>query len=199
MRHRFLRALAGATLLASIAAPVFAHAELKTATPGPGDTVSGSPSELVARFSQDLDPSKTTLEVRDASGARIVRGGEPGSGPREFRLTLPALEPGDYEVRWTSSSSEDGEIARGTYTFEVVPEPTPAPAGTPAPTPVATNEPSASTSGPPTQTPAPPTLAPSPTPDPGIASDGAILIPIVVVLLAVLGVGAWALRRPRAG
>ncbi len=203
MLHRIVRALAGAALLASIALPVFAHAELKTATPGPGETVTGSPPELVARFSQDLDPSKTTLEVRDASGARIVRGGEPGNGPREFRLALPALEPGEYEVRWTSSSSEDGEIARGTYTFKVVAAATPTP--TPIATPGATIEPSGSTSEPPTPSPAPPTLAPSPTPaaspepDPAAASDGAALIPIVVVLLAVLGIGAWALRRQRAG
>lgn len=202
MLHRTLRALAGAALLASIALPVLAHAELETATPGPGDTITESPTELIARFSQNLDPSKTTLEVRDASGTRIVRGGEPGDGRREFRLTLPALEPGDYEVRWTSSSSEDGEIARGTYTFEVVAPATPAP--TPAATPAATIEPSATTSEPPTPSPAPPTLAPSPTPggapdpDPA-ASDGSVLIPIVVVLVAVLGIGAWALRRSRAG
>lgn len=202
MLHRFFRALTGAALLAAIALPVLAHAELKTATPGPGDTVTGSPPELVARFSQDLDPAKTTLEVRNASGDRIVRGGEPGGGPREFRLALPALEPGEYEVRWTSSSSEDGEIARGTYTFEVVAAPTPTP--TPVTTPGATSEPSATTSEPPTPSTAQPTLAPTPTPvaspapDPA-ASDGATLIPIVVVLLAVLGIGTWALRRQRAG
>ncbi len=203
MLHRIVRALISAALLGSIAVPVFAHAEFKTATPGPGDTVTGSPPELVVRFTQDLDPSKTTLEVRDASGNRIVRGGEAGAGPREFRLPLPALEPGDYEVRWTSSSSEDGEIARGTYTFEVVAAPTPTP--TPAAAPSATTEPSASTSAAPTVTPVATTTAPSPTPaasaqpDPTTTSDGSVLIPIVVVLLAVLGIGALALRRSRAG
>src|SRR3990172_333331 len=69
------------------------------APPGPGEEVAGSPSELVATFNQDLDPSRTSLEVRDALGASLARGGELGQGSREFRLILPRLGPGEYEVR----------------------------------------------------------------------------------------------------
>ena len=109
MPRLVLRALVCAGLLSSLAAPVLGHAALESATPGPGDRVTGSPMELVAQFSQDLDPTRTSLEVRDATGARVARGGDPGNTPREFRLDLPELAPGKYEVRWTSSSTEDGE------------------------------------------------------------------------------------------
>ncbi len=130
LRRSILLALAFALLLAPA---VVAHAELESATPGPDDEVVGSPTELVTQFSQNLDPSRTTLEVRDAAGTRIARGGEPGDGKREFRLALPELAPGEYEVRWTSYSSEDQELARGSYTFTVLPAPSPTPSATPSP------------------------------------------------------------------
>lgn len=197
MPRRFLRALVGAVLLASLVSPVLAHAELESATPGPGDRVTGSPSELVAQFSQDLDPSRTSLEVRDASGARIARGGELGDGPREFRLVLPSLQPGEYEVRWTSYSTEDNEIARDTYTFEVLESPTPAATRTPSARPSVTPSPTSTATSPPS--------SPIESLGPGSGMggtpsgvDGSVLIPIVVALAVAGAFGLWALRRSRA-
>lgn len=199
MPRRVIRALACAAFLLSLASPVLGHAELKSATPGPDDRVTGSPTELVARFSQNLDPSRTSLEVRDASGARVVRGGELGDGPREFRLQLPDLAPGEYEVRWTSYSTEDGELARDTYTFEVLAAPSPSPTATATPRPSPRPSTSAAPSASPTVLPSSPTVSPDPGPS-GSPSDldTSVLIPIVVALGAVGAFGLWALRRPRA-
>lgn len=202
MRRRVLRVLVCVGLLSFLASPVFAHAALKTASPGPGDRVTGSPSELVAQFSQNLDPSKTSLEVRDASGARVARGGELGEGPREFRLELPVLTPGEYEVRWTTYSTEDNELGRGTYTFEVLAAPSPAP--TPSAAPSASVQPSASPIPSMSPTSTPPSSAPSESLEPGSDTsggapgiDGSVVIPIVVALAAVTAFGLWAFRRPR--
>ena len=199
MPSRVLRALVCAVLLSSLASPVLGHAELKSATPGPGEQLIGSPTVLVAQFSQDLDPARTSLEVRDASGARLARGGELGDGPREFRLELPELAPGEYEVRWTSYSTEDGELARDTYTFEVLAAPSPTPSATP------TERPSASPSPSPSPRPTAPSATPSASPGPPSDHDGAataldasVVLPIVVALAAVGAFGLWALRRPRA-
>lgn len=197
MPRRVLRALACAVLLSSLASPILGHAALESAIPGPDDRVIGSPTEIVARFSQDLDPSRTSLEVRDASGARVARGGELGDGPREFRLDLPELAPGKYEVRWTSYSTEDGEIARDSYAFEVLAVASPSPTATPRPSAKPTASPSSS--------PIPtaqdsPSVSPGPGSDPpGTASgiDDSVVIPIVVALAAVGAFGLWALRRPR--
>lgn len=197
MPRRVLRALVCAVLLSSLASPALGHAELESATPGPGDRVTGSPTVLVAQFSQDLDPTRTSLEVRDASGARIARGGEQGDSPREFRLDLPELEPGEYEVRWTSYSTEDSEVARDSYTFEVIASPTP------SPTPTATRSapPRPSTSQLPTPSPTLASSTPSASPDQGLGLpsgvDGSVAIPIVVALTAVGAFGLWAFRRPR--
>ena len=200
MSHRVLRALLCALLLASLAWPALAHAALESATPGPGDDLVGSPEELVAQFSQNLDPSRTSLEVRDASGARVARGGELGDGPREFRLDLPDLAPGVYEVRWTTYSTEDSEIARDSYTFEVLAAPSPSPTPTESPRPTTSATPSRSPSPPPS---ASPSSLPSASPIAGSDASGAagvdasVLIPIVVALAVVGGFGAWMLRRSR--
>lgn len=200
MARPLLRALACAALLSAIASSAIAHSALVSATPGPGDRVVGSPTELVARFSQDLDPSKTSLELRDASGASIVRGGEAGEGPREFRLALPELAPGEYEVRWTSYSTEDNEIGRDSYTFEVVAAPSPSPSISATPPPSA--PPSVAPSASPSPSPSPQATSASPEPSsgqggPGSGMDASVLIPIVVALGAVGVLGLRMFRRPR--
>ena len=189
MRPRIhtIAAVVGALLLLSPQAAL-GHAELDTATPGPGDEVVGSPAEIVATFTQDLDMSRTTMEVRDASGATVAEGPERGDGPRTLRLALPVLAPGLYEVRWTSFSAEDSELERGRYSFTVLPAPSPTPAPTGVPTIAAT--PAASIAAPsPGATPVA-TAAPTP-------SDGGVgaLLPIGIAAVVLIAIGAWLLRR----
>lgn len=128
----------------------------------------------------------------------MARGGELGDGPREFRLDLPELAPGKYEVRWTSYSTEGGEIARDLYAFEVLAVASPSPTATPRPS----ARPTASPSSSPTPTAHNfPSASPGPGSEPlGAASgiDGSVVIPIVIALAAVGAFGLWALRRPRA-
>lgn len=200
---RRLGALLGITLALLCPAAAVAHAELVSASPGPDDVVEGSPEVLTARFDQNLNASRTSLEVLDSAGARVVRGGEPGANRREFRIALPQLAPGRYQVRWTSFSSEDGELGRGTYTFQVITAPTPSP--TPEPTPSRTPAPSSTSSSPPSPSPSAtpsPTITRSPEPtgtgaggQPPNALDASVLLPIVVVLTGVGLVATRLLRR----
>lgn len=192
------RSIPVALALALLLAPaVEAHAELESATPGPNDEVVGSPPELIARFSQNLDPSRTVLEVRDAAGTQIARGGEPGDGKREFRLALPALPAGEYEVRWTSFSSEDGELARNSYTFTVSASPSPTPSPSPSPSVAPSAMPSASP--PPAASTTAPTPGPSAEPAPGATSVSALetAVPIAATTLVVAAVAVWLMRRRR--
>jgi len=176
-------------LLLALPSPALGHAELDTATPGPGDEVVGSPTELVATFTQDLDMSRTTLEVRDASGSTIAEGPELADGPRELRLALPELPPGAYEVRWTSFSAEDGELERGRYSFTVLPAPIP----TPTAAATVTLAPASPT---PAASLAPPSATPVASAPPDAALDGtAALLPIGIAVIALLAIGAWLVRR----
>jgi methionine-rich copper-binding protein CopC len=193
--HRI--ASVAALLLLLLSAPaVLGHAEFVSGSPGPGDEIVGSPSALVVEFSQDLDASRSSLVVRDAAGTRIARGGETGDSARQLRLALPELAPGVYEVRWTSFSSEDDELDRGSYTFTVLDAPSPTaapPTASPEPTTTtATSTPTATPPGP-TSGPTPtPTAAPEPTPG---ASLGEAVIPIAVALLVAAAIAVQLLRR----
>jgi methionine-rich copper-binding protein CopC len=190
-----LRVVALGLLFSLVPASALAHAELDTITPADKSTVGTAPTEIVATFTEELDPSKSSLVVVTSSGSQVASGGEvDATDKKKLTLTLPALEPGAYEIRWTSTSAEDGDIARGVTTFTFTPAPTPtptpslAPSATPAPTAAPTPSPSL-------------TAAPSPsgsgTPT---ASNTDILIPIVVAALLVAGLGYWLLRgRSRAG
>lgn len=193
-----VQSLVRAALFAALAtvmlipAPVVAHAELKTAVPGPGDEVVGSPQVLITRFDQNLDPSRTSLQLRNAAGVVLARGGELGAGPREFTLPLPELSPGEYKVYWTSYSTEDAELGRGTFTFTVLAAPTAPPSLSPSPW-------ANPTAAPPTAVPGSATSVPSPSPFPQAAAptagEGLVVIPIAAAALLLAGVIVWMTRR----
>jgi methionine-rich copper-binding protein CopC len=196
-RPRLSSILAAIALTLLLVAPVRAHAELETATPGPGATVEGSPPELLLTFTEPLDPESTSIVLVDADGDEVATGGELGDAPDQWRLPLPELAPSVYEVRWTASSTVDAHLERGTYRFTVVAAPTPSPTARPSPTP----EPSPRA----TATPSP-TATPTPTPTPSSAPSAveqppsdpvgsSVLLPIVAVLVLVAALGAWLIRR----
>jgi copper resistance protein C len=194
--------VAFATLLAlSVPGVTAAHAELAVATPPDGATVEGPPAEVAGTFTQDLTVDGSSLQLRDADGAVIAKGGvDPNDVRRMVILDLPTLAPGRYEVRWTTASAEDDEVARDTWTFTVVAAPTPAPTASPVPT--ATPAPTASSPAASAASPAPsatPTATSSANPgdqgaDGAGGSDAALLI---VATIAIVAVAIVALLRRR--
>jgi copper transport protein len=111
----------GATIVLVVlwVAPASAHAELVSASPAPGASVTQAPA-VVVRFSEALNPSLSTITVTgtagDAtSGPTAVL---PGNG-RVMRRPLALLRPGRYVVRWTSVSSDDGHTLSGSYGFAI--------------------------------------------------------------------------------
>lgn len=132
---------------------VWGHADLASADPRPGDVLDEVPSRLVARFTQDLKKDRTSIELRDADGQTVARGGKVPDRARVQRIELPELEPGRYEVRWVTFSAEGNELARGKYRFTVseaalTPRPSPDAGveGCPSPAPIVTDPESASPS-----------------------------------------------------
>ena len=179
--------LAAVAILMIAPMSVAAHAELDTATPADGSTVEGSPPEVSGTFTQIMKPEGSSLQLRDESGDVIAEGGVDPVDPKRMSITdLPELAPGTYEVRWTTISAEDNELARDRWTFTVVeegPSPPPEPTETPAPT--ATPAPSATPA--PTPTPSAATAAPTSTPTAAVtasASAAASVVPSAAVSVA---------------
>ncbi len=204
--------------------PVAAHAALDVATPTAGATVTGPPSEVSGTFTQDMDPAGSSIEIRDGAGTVIATGGvDPANARRMVIADLPQLAAGEYEVRWTTLSSEDGELDRDTWTFTVTAPPTEAPTPTaptqeptasatesatpPASSPPPSEEPSSpepTNSEPASPPPASPQSSPSPliSPADGEETSDALdaVLPIIVAMIIVGGAALYVLtrRRPKA-
>jgi copper resistance protein C len=180
--------------LGALPAGVAAHSELKTSDPADGEVVIGSPNEIVLTFTAALNQDKSSATLHDASGAQLAKGGVDAADDTVMRFVPPSLDPGRYEIRWTSASL-DGDILRGTLHFEVELSPTAEPTETPTPAPSATPPPTPAPSASPSPSP-----SPSAAPGPAGASGGDVLVPIVAAVVVVGILGAMLLRgRSRGG
>jgi methionine-rich copper-binding protein CopC len=94
-----------------------AHAFLDHANPRVGSTVPTAPRELSLSFTQNLEPAFSTVEVRDANGARVDQGKAQISAD-VMRVGLKPLPPGTYKVRWRALSV-DTHTTDGSFSFQV--------------------------------------------------------------------------------
>ena len=191
MTRRIDRAPVGGlllTIVASVAmAPsVSAHADVVSATPAQGSTVTEAVSRVVVTYSEVLDPD-SRLGILDSSGNRIAVGmPDPADDHRMVATLDPALASGTYTVRSTSISAEDGDLDRQQWTFTVsVP-------ATPEPTPICTDGCNGQSTDMPTPSPtATPSAAATPVASPGPSSPSSsgndVVLPIIVAL-AIAGI-----------
>ena len=189
-RTQFRAGLLLAGLLAGLLVPVgvLAHAELETSRPADGATVE-SPfvGPILLTFTEAMSTG-SEAELRGPTDAIVASATVDGPGATMTFTLEGALDPGEYEVRWTSVA-DDGHVERGTFGFTVAPAP-PTPEPTPEPTPSPSAAPTAAPSSPPPSVEPSASASPSPTADgSGTAGTGDVLLPIIVALLAV-GAGA---------
>jgi len=204
MHHRRAALATALSLLLAILLPaaVGAHSELVSSDPADGAMLTGPPLEISGDFSEELDTTRSVMELRAPGGGVLATGRVPDGGPatRMAIVDLPAFAPGTYEVRWTTVTADDDGVERGTFTFTLLAAtPSPTPTAEPSSTPAATAPPSAA---PPSAAPAPtpaPSPAPSPAPGPvaGSTTTGDLLVPLAVLAVILAGGAAWLLRRRR--
>jgi copper resistance protein C len=118
MRTSILPAILALSLLAPGSAQ--AHAHLDHADPRVDTAVHTAPHEVTLWFTENLEPAFSTVEVTDASGARVDTG-KPivGADDRKvMRIAVKPLPPGTYKVSWRVMSV-DTHKTEGTFTFRV--------------------------------------------------------------------------------
>jgi copper resistance protein C len=115
MRIRTLALTAVLTLTAASVA--HAHAFLDHAEPRVGNTAPSAPKEVVLFYTQNLEPAFSTVEVRDANGARVDQG-KPRISTSTMRIAVKPLPPGTYRVRW-QVLSVDTHTTEGNFSFQV--------------------------------------------------------------------------------
>jgi methionine-rich copper-binding protein CopC len=116
---RILNLATTALLAFLVSTATHAHAFLDHAEPRVGSTVSAAPKEVVLFFSQNLEPAFSTIEVSDASGARVDQG-KPKVSATTMRVGVKQMPPGTYRVRWQVLST-DTHTTEGSFTFQVGP------------------------------------------------------------------------------
>jgi methionine-rich copper-binding protein CopC len=98
-------------------APAGAHATLDRAEPRVGNAVRTAPREVTLWFTERLEPSFSSAQVYNGSGARVDQGRARVDGS-VMRVSLKALGPGTYRVRWRVLSV-DTHTTEGSFTFRV--------------------------------------------------------------------------------
>lgn len=181
---------------------VVAHAALDVPTPADGAILEGSPPVIKGTFTQDMDPETSSLDLRNAAGDVLAEGGVAADDSRRMVIEgVPELAPGEYEVRWTTLSTEDGEVERGTWSFTVTAAATAVPTLPQAPTALPSVAPTTARTSDPTPPSSPATSdMPTPIPSSGGAesASGDVLLPIVAALVLVLvAAGLLVTRRGR--
>jgi methionine-rich copper-binding protein CopC len=103
-----------ALLLASAAA--HAHAHLDRASPAVGSTVRTAPRAVTLWFSQKLEPSFSSAQVTNGSGARVDHGSRVSG--TQIHVSVGSLPPGTYRVNW-KVLSVDTHTTQGSFSFRV--------------------------------------------------------------------------------
>jgi copper resistance protein C len=104
-------------VVASVPGAAQAHAFLDHASPLVGSTVPSAPHDVTLSFTQSLEPAFSTVEVTDASGARVDQGKATVTGST-MSIGLKSLPAGSYKVHW-HALSVDTHTTQGTFTFHV--------------------------------------------------------------------------------
>ena len=113
--------LVGPVAAGPIAPAVSAHSQLVSSSPGAGDVVPTSPTEIRLVFSEPIEPRYTSLDVLDGEGKAIVLdvGSADPADDHILVAPVPALSAGSYTVNWRAVSAADGHVTQGFITFGV--------------------------------------------------------------------------------
>jgi len=97
-----------------------AHAFLKDAEPGVGSTVQASPNEVKIRFTENIEPAFSSIQVFETSGKEVDKRDVhlDHSDRTLLHVSLPPLGAGIYKVVWRVVSV-DTHVTNGSFTFRV--------------------------------------------------------------------------------
>ena len=97
-----------------------AHAFLQRAEPAVGSTVQTSPKEVRIRFTENIEPAVSSIQVFDGSGKEVDKRDLhlDRSDRSLLQVSLSQLGAGTYKVVWRVVSV-DTHVTSGNFTFRV--------------------------------------------------------------------------------
>jgi copper resistance protein C len=107
-------------ILVAASARLEAHAFLKDASPAVGSTIQTSPNEVRIRFTENIEPAVSSIQVFDTSGKEVDKRDVhlDHSDRALLHVSLPQLGAGIYKVVWRVVSV-DTHVTNGNFTFRV--------------------------------------------------------------------------------
>jgi methionine-rich copper-binding protein CopC len=108
-------------ILLAVSDRLEAHAFLQRADPGVGSAIQTSPSEVRIRFTDNVEPAASSIQVLDASGKEVDKRDlhVDRSDHALLHVSVPRLGTGIYKVVWRVVSA-DTHVTNGSFTFRIV-------------------------------------------------------------------------------
>ena len=118
-RGLFFLILLGPFLFA--APPALAHANLLRSDPAANSAQPVSPTIVHLWFSEDVEPSFTSVRVLTPAGAEVDKGDShrAPNDAKEMDVSVADLPRGLYTVAWNAISAVDGHATSGSFAFTV--------------------------------------------------------------------------------
>lgn len=97
-----------------------AHAKIASIEPKADSELQSPPKEIRLHFNEALEGAFSKIELVDAKKGtvKLPKAAVDKADPKVMFSTVPALQPGQYSVRW-STMTHDGHKAKGQYSFRV--------------------------------------------------------------------------------
>lgn len=111
----FLASTLAGALLSSAA---FAHAKLIDSIPANAARVETAPKTLSLSFNENVKLAALALTLAGRTIPVTLDRTAPAA--KTVVVPVPALAPGQYEVKWTAISTDDGHVTKGAFTFNLV-------------------------------------------------------------------------------
>jgi len=123
LRRAAVAVMAGLALATFVGAgTAFAHAELLTSDPQPGEVLDTPPTNVTLTFNEPVEISLGAIRVFDGTGNSIdvSAASHPNGNQSAVQIDLPKLDNGSYVVDWRVVSTDSHPI-HAAYTFQVGP------------------------------------------------------------------------------
>lgn len=97
-----------------------AHAKIASTEPKADSELHSAPKEIRLHFNEALEGAFSKIELVDARevSVKLPKTAVDKSDPKVMFAPVPALQPGQYSVRW-STMTRDGHKAKGQLSFKV--------------------------------------------------------------------------------
>lgn len=97
----------------------FAHAYLERSIPPANAATAQSPTQVVLRFTEPVDPSFSSVQITSAAGTAIPVQTMASADGRVLTAAVEALPEGVYTIRWRVLSAIDGHPSSGFFLLGV--------------------------------------------------------------------------------